>query len=69
MLHIDIDDEIKRGSSAVAESLLNLKEDISPYFSKPSSPLQNSTRPGKSKMISLRQFSKLQTENAKLKGE
>ena len=61
MLHIDTDDEIEGGSFAVVEVLLNLKEDIYPNFSQPNSLLQNSTRPGKSKMISLRQFSKLQT--------
>ena len=68
-LHINTDEEIEGASSSVVEYLLNLKGDTYPYFNKPNSPLQNFTRSSKSKMVSPSQCSKLELENARLKGE
>lgn len=68
-LHIDTDDEMGGDSSAVAEALVNLKEDIPPDFSQPSSPPKNSTGLGRPKIISPHKFLKLQTKNAQLKEE
>ena len=68
-LRIDIDEEMGGDYSVVAEALVNLKEDMPPNSSQPSSPPHNYIGLGKLKIISPHKLLKLQTENAKLKEE